>query len=102
MAKNETLHIRVNDLVKLKAEKTLDLLGISISDAVNMLLHQINLVGGLPFDVRIPLAPESVIVRNKEELYEKLSLGAEQIVEGKVIDADTAMARLSDKYGLQG
>jgi len=45
---------------------------------------------------------ESVMVRNKEELYEKLNLGAEQIAEGKVIDTDTVMARLSDKYGLQG
>ena len=102
MAKNETLHIRVNDVVKSRAEKTLDLLGLSISDAVNMLLHQVNLVGGLPFDVRVPAAPESVMVRSKEELYEKLDIGMEQIKEGKVIDADIAMARLSNKYGFQG
>ncbi|MDR1206399.1 MAG: type II toxin-antitoxin system RelB/DinJ family antitoxin [Peptococcaceae bacterium] len=66
MTKNETLHIRVNGMVKSNAEKTLDRLGLSISEAVNMLLHQITLVGGLPFDVRVPLAPESVTVRNKE------------------------------------
>ena len=41
MAKNETLNIRVNDVIKLRAEKTLDVLGLSISEAVNMLLHQI-------------------------------------------------------------
>ena len=99
MARNETLHIRVNDVVKLRAEKTLDMLGLSISEAVNMLLHQINLIGGLPFDVKIPLAPESVMVRSKEELYEKLSVGMEQIKEGKVIDADVVMARLKDEYG---
>ena len=102
MTKNETLHIRVNDVVKSRAEKTLDMLGLSISDAVNMLLHQVYLVGGLPFDVRVPMAPESVIVRSKEELYEKLGVGMEQIEAGKVIDADVVMARLNDKYGLQG
>ncbi|MDR1559026.1 MAG: type II toxin-antitoxin system RelB/DinJ family antitoxin [Clostridiales bacterium] len=73
MTKNETLHIRVNDTVKLSAERTLDRLGLSISEAVNMLLHQITLVGGLPFDVKVPQAPESVTVRGKEELEVWLS-----------------------------
>lgn len=100
MPKNETLHIRVNDTVKLRAEKTLDMLGLSIAEAVNMLLHQINLVGGLPFDVKVPLAPESVMVRSADELYEKLSIGTEQIREGKTIDADVVMTRLKDSYGL--
>jgi len=102
MTKNETLHIRVNNTVKLRAEKTLDMLGLSISEAVNMLLHQIGLVGGLPFDVRIPMAPESVMVRNKEDLYEKLGVAMGQINEGKVIDADVVMERLRDEYGFQG
>ena len=84
MAKNETLHIRVNENVKANAEKTLDILGISISEAVNMFLHQIPLVGGLPFDVRVPSAPESVITSSTEDLCEKLSVGREQIREGKI------------------
>ena len=98
MAKNETLHIRVNGNVRTSAEKTLDMLGITISEAVNMFLHQIPLVGGLPFDVRVPLVPESVIVRSKEDLHEKLGVGIQQIKEGKVVDADVAMARLRDKH----
>ena len=102
MAKNETLHIRVNEKVKANAEKTLDILGISISEAINMFLHQIPLVGGLPFDVRVPLAPESVIIRSSEDLYKKLSDGMEQIKEGKVVDAEVVMSNLSEKYGFQG
>jgi addiction module RelB/DinJ family antitoxin len=101
MAKNETLHIRVNDAVKSSAEKTLELLGLSISEAVNMLLHQITLVGGLPFNVRVPIAPDSVTVRSGEELYEKLGVGKKQIQEGKVISADAVMAQLRDEYGFQ-
>ena len=101
MAKNETLHIRVNDVIKLKAEKTLDVLGLSISEAVNMLLHQISLVGGLPFEVRIPSAPENLVISSNKDLYEKLSLGSDQIREGKTIGADVAMERLSDRYGFQ-
>ena len=102
MAKNETLHIRVNENVRTSAEKTLDMLGISISEAVNMLLHQIPLVGGLPFDVKVPLAPESVVIRGKEDLYEKLGVGISQIKRGEVIDADVVMARLRDEYDFQG
>ena len=100
MAKNETLHIRVNDVAKLRAEKTLDLLGISISDAVNMLLHQIYLVGGLPFDVRIPNAPESIMLRSMDDLYEKLDIGMEQINKGMLRDADAVMTQLGEKYGI--
>ena len=99
MAKNETLHIRVNDIAKSRAEKTLSVLGISISDAVNMLLHQIYLVGGLPFDVKVPMAPESVMPKNLEDLYEKLDVGLEQIKAGNVVDADTVMTQLGEKHG---
>ena len=99
MAKNETLHIRVNGTVRTNAEKTLSILGLSISEAVNMFLHQIPLVGGLPFDVKVPLAPETVIARSKEDLYEKLSAGMNQVKDGKVIDADVVMSQLRDEYG---
>jgi len=100
MAKNETLHIRVNGEVKMQAEQILGVLGVSISEAVNMLLHQINLVGGLPFSVRIPVAPERVVVNRVVELYSKLDAGVKQIQEGKTVDADVVMSRLSDAYGI--
>ena len=99
MIKNETLHIRVNETVKANAESTLNKLGISISDAVTMLLYQIPLVGGIPFDLRMPTTPERVIVRSNEDLYAKLDAGMKQVNEGKVIDADVAMSKIRDKYG---
>ncbi|MCL2253501.1 MAG: type II toxin-antitoxin system RelB/DinJ family antitoxin [Lachnospiraceae bacterium] len=101
MVKNETLHIRVNGNVRSNAQNTLDRLGISISEAVNMLLHQIPLVGGLPFEIKVPPAPESVTFHSKEDLYEKLETGLNQIKEGKVMDADAVMAKLRDEYGFQ-
>ena len=99
MSKSETLHIRVNGDVKQSAENTLEMLGLSISEAVNMLLCQISLVGGLPFDVKIPSAPERVIARTTDELYKMLEIGRGQIQAGKVIDADVFMAQIRDKYG---
>ena len=99
MSKNETIHIRVNENVKAEAERTLDTLGVSISDAVNMLLHQINLVGGLPFDVRVPKAPESVIFRSKDKLYKKFDVHMNQIQEGKIIDTAVIKEQLRGGYG---
>ena len=99
MAKTETLHIRVNENVKAKAEETLSLLGVSISEAVNMFLCQVNLTGGLPFEVKLP-APERVIVRNKEELASKLAEAGEDVRAGRTYPAEEALDRLRGKYGI--
>lgn len=54
MAKTETLHIRVKPNVKQKAEETLNDLGLSISEAINVFLNQIILYDGIPFEIRKP------------------------------------------------
>ena len=56
MAKTATVRARVDDKVKARAEKILEKVGISTSDAIVALLHQIVLQGGIPFDMRIPNA----------------------------------------------
>lgn len=94
MAKTETLHIRVNESVKANAEETLNMLGVSISEAVNMFLCQVNLTGGLPFEVKLP---ERVVVRNKEELVSKLAEAEEDIRAGRVYPAEEAFDRLRGK-----
>ena len=99
MAKTETLHIRVNENVKANAEETLSMLGISISEAVNMFLCQVNLTGGIPFEVKVP-APERIIVKNKEELYQKLEEAENEIKSGNYSSSDEVFGRLSDKYGI--
>jgi DNA-damage-inducible protein J len=54
MAKTDTLHIRVEPEVKKNAENTLNKLGLSTTEAINIFLHQVILTGGLPFDVILP------------------------------------------------
>jgi len=56
MAKTATINVRVDEQVKAKAEKILGKIGISTSDTVNALLHQIVLQKGIPFPLRIPNA----------------------------------------------
>jgi DNA-damage-inducible protein J len=54
MPKNAYITARVDKSLKAKAEKVLGRVGITTTDAITMLLHQIVLRKGLPFEARIP------------------------------------------------
>ena len=56
MPKDATINARVDGRLKAKAEKVLAEVGVSTSEAITMLLHQIVLKRGIPFDVRLPNA----------------------------------------------
>jgi DNA-damage-inducible protein J len=51
MTKNSTINLRVNSEVKEQAGIILDAMGLSFSDAFNLMLHQIKIQRSLPFDV---------------------------------------------------
>jgi len=51
MTKNSTINLRVNSEVKEQAGMILDAMGLSFSDAFNLMLHQIRIQRSLPFDV---------------------------------------------------
>ena len=61
MAKTDTLHIRVEPKVKQKAEQTLNDLGLSITEAINVFLNQVILNDGIPFEIRKPKYNEETI-----------------------------------------
>ena len=48
------VHIRVDEKVKTKAAKTLASMGLTVSDAVRLLLTRIAAEKALPFEVRVP------------------------------------------------
>jgi len=48
------VHVRVDEKVKEEAAKTLAAMGISVSDAVRMLLVRVAAEKALPFDVKVP------------------------------------------------
>ena len=97
MNKNSTIHVRVNENVRANAEETLSMLGMTISVAVNMLLHQVNLVGGLPFDLKIPASARN-IVRNSAELHQKLDEAESDFINGRTMSDDEVFKVLRDKY----
>lgn len=54
MAKTDIVHIRLEPTLKAGVEATLGKLGMSTAEAVNIFLHQVLLIGGLPFEVKLP------------------------------------------------
>jgi len=54
MSKTATLTIRLDPMVKKQAQKVLDKLGITTSQAITMYFKQISLENGLPFRAHIP------------------------------------------------
>jgi DNA-damage-inducible protein J len=50
------VHVRVDEKTKEKAARTLAGMGISVSDAVRMLLIRVAAEKALPFEVRVPNA----------------------------------------------
>ena len=57
-----------------------------MSTAIDMYLNQISLVGGIPFAVTLPKAPESVNedLKSAQELCRKLLKGLGDVEDGKV------------------
>ena len=54
MAKTANINVRTDPAVKAAAEELFASFGITVSDAINIFLHQSLNMGGLPFEVRQP------------------------------------------------
>jgi DNA-damage-inducible protein J len=50
------IHVRVDEELKVRASDTLEKMGLSLSDAVRLLLTRIAAEQALPFEVRVPNA----------------------------------------------
>ena len=51
MAKNTTINLRVNSAVKEQAGKILENMGLTFSDAFNLMLYQVQIKRALPFEI---------------------------------------------------
>ena len=68
------IHVKVNKDVKIKSEKILDSIGISMSDLINMALRRVIFERQIPFSTQIEPegASSSMVVGSKEELEDVL------------------------------
>lgn len=100
MEKTATLNLRVNPVLKQDAESVLSRLGIPMSTAVDMFLNQIVLVGGIPFSVTLPKAPESIDASNMsdDQIHAKLRKGYEDYKAGRTKNAGEAFERFRESH----
>jgi DNA-damage-inducible protein J len=63
MSATEMVHVRVEKRIKTQAAKTLAAMGLSVSDAVRVLLTRVAVEKALPFEVRVPNATTAAAMR---------------------------------------
>jgi len=79
------VHVRVDEKIKQDAAEALAEMGISVSDAVRMMLHRVAVERALPFEVKAPNAITAKALADdaagrgkkyasREELYQDLGL----------------------------
>lgn len=100
MEKTATLNLRVNPVVKERAENVLSRLGIPMSTAIDIYLNQISLVGGIPFSVILPKAPDSINMdfMSPEEIHAKLQKGFADIENGNTKPAAKAFEEFKERH----
>ena len=100
MEKTTTMNLTVNPELKRQAEDVLGQLGISMSAAVNLYLHQIVLNGGSPFLISLPKAPAAINADQMaaDELHRALMAGYEDMQAGNVLDAAAVFAAFHEAH----
>jgi DNA-damage-inducible protein J len=63
MPATEMVHIRINRRVKAQATRALSAMGLSVSDAVRVLLTRVAAEKALPFEVKVPNATTVAAMR---------------------------------------
>ncbi len=67
MSKDAFIRARTDARLKEKVEGIFARLGLNTSDAINLFFHQVEIQGGLPFDVRIPNAETLQALQDLEQ-----------------------------------
>ena len=66
MAKTAVIQTRINPEIKAKAQKILNKLNMSMSEAISVYLTQITLHKGIPFEIKIPNELTARVLKNSE------------------------------------
>jgi DNA-damage-inducible protein J len=65
------IHVRVDEKTKAQATKALTAMGLSISDAVRVLLMRVAAEKRLPFDIKVPNAQTRAAMAEADELLRR-------------------------------
>ncbi len=97
-ARTANIYTRVDPDTKERAEQILSELGIPMSNAVGMFLKQIVLQRGIPFEMKLPVAPVAVGSLSKEQFDAELQRGMDDALAGRIVSADAVEAELKSRY----
>ncbi len=85
MPKTATINARVDEKLKARAEKVLRRVGVTTTGVITMLLHQIVLRQGIPFETRIPNAETQRAMRELDAGKGERYTGSAREVFGRII-----------------
>ena len=68
MANSKMIHVRIDEQIKKKASKTLDDMGLSLSDAVRVFLVRVVAEKQMPFSLKVPNAETLSSMAEAEEI----------------------------------
>jgi len=99
MARTATINVRVSPEIKQKSETLFARFGITVSDAVNMFLHQSLYEGGLPFELKqeIPNAELAAALEESERVSKDPNAKTYTDVD-KMMDEILSVAEDTSKY----
>jgi len=87
-----TIQFRTDETTKAQSVEIFQQLGITMSDAINMFLHQSILHGGLPFELKIPKYNKTTLTA-----FADMEQSKGKGIRGK--DVSTALAELKAEDG---
>ncbi len=67
VTKTAVIQTRINPEIKAQAQKVLDKLNISMSEAISVYLTQITMHNGIPFEIKIPNELTVKTLKNSED-----------------------------------
>lgn len=72
--RTDTVRAKVTHETKVGAEFVLNSLGLTMSEAINLMLVQVNMQKGLPFEIKIPETPNAETRKALEETDKGIGL----------------------------
>jgi len=101
MQKSASVFARVEPEVKEQAEMILNQLGIPMSNAISLFLHQIIMQRGIPFDMKLPAnKPKAIGSMSPVELGFELDAGYRDVTAGNLHDIEDVVADMQRDYGI--
>lgn len=101
MKKSATVSVRVDPEIKREAEEVLNVLGLSMTTAVEVYLKQIVLRKEIPFNLEIPKMPKEFDLSqlSEEEFLAKIQKGLDQAKDkSKLVPLDEALQQIRENF----